>query len=216
MNIISKLRKPKLSIFLSALILFVSCDVQQIDNLNEDKSNITLEEYASKHITLTNALSNLLLLEKNIDLEILENSADVFEDNKALRALLNEANIVNIDSIEDNILAIQNNTNNYLRSSSNNSISQIEYVKIIANEIDTQLESKYEDGIFFAKSSCMSRFRTAVSRCERNWYIGVAALGVSAFFTLGIGSIVGAAVVGGQLLLCHSDAQSDYDNCMGE
>lgn len=44
----------------------------------------------------------------------------------------------------------------------------------------------------------------------------MASLTISGFFTLGIGTLIGAGTVDAMLILCETDAQRDRDKCLGE
>lgn len=68
MNILKTLRKPYFGMFLATLMLFVSCNKDDILEDSEIQMQ-TLDEYIEKHIELT---SKFVELKSSIDYDIIE------------------------------------------------------------------------------------------------------------------------------------------------
>lgn len=96
----------------------------------------------------------------------------------------------------------------------NYNYSELKLKEIVNNEIDKQLGiNEILEKSLDCRGECARRWYKAKKRCDRNYIIGNAAVAISGFFTLGIGTIIGAASVGGVALLCANDARNDADDC---
>ena len=92
-------------------------------------------------------------------------------------------------------------------------------IDIVATDINKRLKPNKllkSDENKSVTSACQNRFARAKGRCKTNFAIGVAGLAISGFFSLGIGTIVGAGFVSGLGVKCTSDALSDYNDCVNQ
>ncbi|RKE97948.1 hypothetical protein [Ichthyenterobacterium magnum] len=175
---------------------------------------MSLEKFTEKHIDYTNKLSSILKNEKNVDMNILENSKGVFNDIDELKMFLIESEIEQVEEIANLLLQIHNNTDTFLKNLTfSKSLTENEAIQIITNEIIWQLNLKLDRSSLMKASDCQRAYDIAMYRCERNFAIGVAGLAVSAFFTFGLGSVVGATVIAGIAANCGAEALSDYNDC---
>lgn len=214
MNLIKTLRKPYFSIFLASLMLFISCNTNTLErtNLNTDE----LKNVVENHIKISQKIASKFKNEDNIDINILSNSPKFFNNANELKATLKEAKVKNSEELTILFLELQNNLNTFLETiDAKNNYTKDEIEKIIVNEINLYLD-EIEQNIVSSKvsNSCWDNYFRANARCERNWYIGVASVTISGFFSLGIGTIIGSVTVGTMLLVCENDAQNDRDECL--
>lgn len=214
MNFIKTLRKPYLSIFLASLMLFISCNPNSYETNNLDTEE--LKSVVMKHIQISENISSIFRNENSVNLDILSKSSGFLNNTNELKKILVEAKVENNEKLTILFSEMSNNITSFLQTinaKANYTKSEIE--KIIIEEINQQLDEKRQIVVMSkASNPCYDRYFTANSRCERNWYIGVASLTISGFFTLGIGTLIGATTVGTMLLLCEHDAQSDRDKCL--
>ena len=78
------LRKPYFASFLAFLILFMSCS----PNTNHE-TVLSIEEAVQKHLELSRELSTILINEKNVNIDILQNSNDIFNNTSQIPHLEN-------------------------------------------------------------------------------------------------------------------------------
>ena len=126
--------------------------------------------------------------------------------------MLEDANIQQSDDISKLFIQMNNNNNNF--ANSNPHLKNLNYSEIenmISVEIDNQLDQFQRK----ASGSCRDSWNTSYERCNRNFLISLAAVGISGFFTLGIGTAIGAGAAILILALCKSDTDEDYMECMG-
>lgn len=220
MTILKILRKPYLATFLSLLILFVSCTPSnEFNNELTTLNEVPLEKTIIKHIQISEKLSFLLEKEKDIDFEILDNMSKKLNNYDDLEKVLIKSNITEYKATSLLLKEMQENMNelvNYYVKK--NKLNEEEITKIVTNEIDRLLKGeKTSDGLQTKSDNCIEecarRWVIATDRCKRNWYISNGAVAVAGFFSLGIGTLIGATAAGGVALLCQYDANSDRDDC---
>ncbi|MBC8756151.1 hypothetical protein H2O64_15855 [Kordia sp. YSTF-M3] len=212
MNSLSTLRKPYLGFILSLLVLFSSC---YNPNSNEELSFLTIEEFTEKHISLTNKIIEIYSKEDDINMEMLSKFPDKFDNVKEFTEFLQGANFSKSSEIAKIYLEIQNNTNNFVKDLVN--LDQKEIISKINIEIHRQFDTKdLEETIAFTgkNGSCADAYIEARSRCARNYAIAVTAAGISAFFTIGIGTAIGTAAAITVMALCYDDASNDHTSCL--
>ncbi len=210
MNILNTLRKPYFCIFLSSIILFSSCYNSSNDILSSEEINtLAMEKYVEKHISLTNELAGIFAEEKNIDINILSSSPDYFNSIDEFKTFLKDARVVKALEIANLSSEIQNNTDKFLQNLS--IVNKEEINNLISAEINRQINNN----LYLSKSSdiCRDNWLRARERCERNFAIAIAGLAISGFFTLGLGTVIGAGVAGTVLILCGNDAANDLTEC---
>lgn len=195
-------------------MLFISCNTNtpEITNINIDQ----LKSVVENHIKISQKIAYKFKNEDNIDINILSNSHFFFNNAGELNLTLKKAKVKDSEELTILFLELQNNINMFLESiDAKNNYTEDEITKIIVDEINFQIDGQ-EHNIVTSKAvnSCWDGYSRAKSRCERDWYIGVAALAISGFFSGGISSIIGAATVRGMLLNCINDAQNDRDECL--
>ncbi len=215
MNLIKNFRKPCFAIVLASLTLFASCsqyDNEAIEtpNLAVLTNNLNLANYLERHLQISAEITILLESENNIDTESLQYAKENLKPEEIL-GMLEDANIQQSDDISK--LFIQMNNNNNF-ANSNPHLKNLNYSEIenmISVEIDNQLDQFQRK----ASGSCRNSWNTSYERCNRNFLTSLAAVGISGFFTLGIGTAIGAGAAILILALCKSDTDEDYMECMG-
>ena len=201
-------RKPYISLFLSLLLLFVSC---QPNEYLDDTNSESLENFISKQLLISEKLSHYVANQDEM-MTKLNSEPEIYHSRFELNEYLRKNNIENSEEIADMIFDIQELTNNFLINSSYlNQYSEEEIKSIFANEIEKQMTSYSVQG----KSYCGDRYNTAQNRCDRNYAISLTGLAVSAFITFGVGTVVGAGVAATIHAICRVEAHNDFKQCIG-
>ncbi|WP_298424336.1 hypothetical protein [uncultured Kordia sp.] len=216
-----QLRKPYVSICLAVLMLFVSCQPQQIADvdINEQtqlttvgknfEQSVTLENFVANHI---NIIDNYLTnpneyTETSISLVT---ELDQYVNYDSLVTELSNNNINNSEEFANMYFLVQNNINNLLNNYNFGKITPEEIENIILNEIDKQLKQTDQA----EHNTCGYIYNRAVARCERRLYASLAAVAVSTFWTFGVGTVIGVVAAGVIGLDCLNDANNDFRECL--
>ncbi|MEN8817846.1 MAG: hypothetical protein ABF274_13375 [Nonlabens sp.] len=211
MNVIKTLRKPYLSIFLSALVLFVSCS--QYDNdINEVEENLSLSEFVEKHLELSSSVLSLINDENKQDILALENIEETLTYNQ-LNKVLADANIKESDAIAGLLNEMYLNGKRFSESNpdfQNDKKSDLEI--LISQEIDKQLNNSY----LRASGPCQDAYHTAQGRCTRNYAISSGVAVAVGLGTAGFGWLFGAGAALVVYTLCMTDAESDLEDCLDQ
>jgi hypothetical protein len=225
MNIIKTLRKPYLSIFLSTLVLFVSCS--QYDSVDADKVNAdtepifrkslkynTFEEYVSQHISLVEDLNELTDKENNIDMVYLSQSEAITVNYENLNNQIIQANISNHVGVTNVLLNIHDNLLGlYNFNKSNGNLSQ----KLFFETINAQINTYFDNYELNSKSlSCAEKRTRGRQRCMVGYSIAAVAIIASTWWTVGIGTGIAIAAATTSLVVCQSFVSSDYEKCIDE
>jgi hypothetical protein len=217
MYILKNLRNSYLSMFLSSLILFVSCSPSNEIENKTILNKVSLKNTVSQHIKISKKLASILKSERKINYEALKKSPKKLKSYGELKKVLIQSNIEQFEETSILLKELQGNISNLLNYYVNKyNYGELETREIINNEIDKQLNetsNKLLSRSSSCRQECAHRWYIAKTRCERNWYIGNAGAAISGFFTLGTGTLIGVTVVGGVALLCINDARNDADNC---
>lgn len=199
------LRKPHFALFLSFLILFMSCSSPSLESrINE---TLTVEEYTNIHVELASELIEIFQNENNINYIKLESykQVDTFEE---LKLILKESNVKDYERIFEIVEKIDRNNNLFLTTNTEYSSSKVNDI------IKMKLKQKY-NAFLHKDPTCASQREAAGDSCAISFSIAMSATVVSTFFTLGIGTVIGstAAVIG--VAACIGRANLAYDCCRG-
>lgn len=211
MNILKTLRKPYLSIFLTVLTLFVSCNQDATsEGIDSQFETISLKEFVTKHIELTSKMSKHKNSLNFNDIEKLIKS----ESNSDTERYVQDKEI----DLPSEIIAIQlemiKNAKIFYNNPEYNSFSQDELLDVVTNEIKIQLENNGTN--LFTKSNvpCLAAFNSANEDCLTALVASLATATVVGLFT-SFG--VETAITGGIALLqfgeCNEDAQANLADC---
>lgn len=209
MNILKHLRKPYFSIFLATLVLFVSCS--QYDNIELEEKSLTLEEYTENNMEIINQMTYILSREKNIDVDKLMNPNNSVKTQTDLETIYSTAGIEASDKMYELTIDLIDNVAMLMNNDNYNHLTEQELITLITNEIEYQ----FLDDSTSKSSACQDTFEIAKDRCYRNYAIAVAAAAVSAFWSFGVGTLIGLAAASAVAVNCSAEALSDYNNCMG-
>ncbi|AXG69086.1 hypothetical protein KORDIASMS9_01305 [Kordia sp. SMS9] len=214
-----KLRNPYVSIILAFLALFVSCQPQEVansENINDKAANgktanqkLTIEIFVANHINIINNYmvnpeyysnfpSNL-----SLDLEGYVNYEDLVFN-------LENTDIENTNEFANMYLHVQKNINVFLENYDFGSLTQQEIKNIILTEISDQLIDKSKS----YHHNCGEAYRKAIARCDRNFYASLASVGVSTFWSFGVGTVIGIGAAGAIALNCAYEAKADLRECL--
>lgn len=215
----NKLRKPYVSFVLSLLILFISCQPQSI-NLEEQaisskkinqNERITLENFVGNHISIIN---NYLLNPSyyNNNSTTLISDLENYVNYNNLVISLEDNNIETPEEFANMYLEVQKNINDFLTNFDYGKSTPKEVESLILTEIERQSNQSLE-----AKHlTCGDIYWRAMRRCDRNFYASLAAAAISAFWTLGLGTVVGISVAGAIGINCRLEARSDLSACVAQ
>lgn len=219
-NFTKKIRKSYLASILASLTLFASCsqydnDIQNsinsTDNINLEKNsgNINLDSFVEKQLQTSTEIINLLEKENNIDFESLEYvSKDLKPED--LLIILEDANIQKSDVISNLLIQLYNESVNFgINNPDFKNLNQNEIEKMINVEINNQHNKL--DGF----NPCRDVLDIAKARCGENLLIALAAAALVGIFTGGVGYGFGAATAILIAAKCATDADNDYNACMG-
>ena len=208
-----KLRKSQLSLFMACILLFASCSSPSIDKESIEREFLT--KVVSKHIEISEEIALKFTNEEELDLNFLFNSPKYFKTSDELKNNLVKAKFKNVEELTFLFKELNENITSFLESiNARENYTEEEVQKIISDEINKQFDENNNAFLNHKQSSCYSNFERAKSRCNRNWYLANAAVAISGFFTLGIGTLVGATAAGSMAILCITDARSDLNECL--
>jgi len=209
MSILKALRKPYLSIFLSGLILFISCSQYEDDQL-ENQNTVGLSSYINKHLELSSLLSHELKINKVIDLKTLNNIS--YDQN--LELALDSLNFNNKDRILSILNKMENNTSDFF--SKNEHFQNIDidtYKNLITAEINIALTSlEYHK----QRGSCEDAFDNSTGNCLENLALASAVALGTAFISFGVGTAYALTAATLIMVKCMSDAEDAYDDCRSQ
>lgn len=207
------IKKSSLSFFFISLILLTSCN--QYDNEFNPEYNLT--NYVEKHINLSFELFDILKKEENINLKELEVSLKN-KSKEEVHQILKKANFIHHEIIMDLLEKIENNS--FLFAKNNQYLNKYKVVDIeslIQQEIIRQLaifKNNSNMDYKLQKGPCEDAYNTSGDNCNENFAISAAAVGVSGFFSLGIGTLVGGMAAFMLYVKCTSDANHAYYDCL--
>lgn len=208
MNILNYLRKPYTSFFLTFIILLVSCSKYE-DNTNLEEA-LSLTEYAEKHISLTTQLVNYIDSDREAIISVLGTLNDKTSFNELEQILINTS-IKDANNIAELMTEIQENTFQFIDSNPEiKNMQQDEIIRIISDELILQ---NNDLNINSRSNSCQSAYEAAGDVCEDNYIFSLAVVGVSAFFTFGIGTAIGTVGATIALANCLDNAFHTFIDC---
>ncbi len=215
MNIIKTFRSKSISIFLTCLFLFYSCEKKDFTI-----KKAVLETTMQNHIVFSDELAEIIKKQKKsvkrvaLELNGKDNDVSYFSSNKEYREYLEGNGFTNIDKIIHVSNKIRNNIFDFVNHEKKNNpnITQEEIITKFSDELNYQYTSKNE---YSGKSNfCEDQMNKASENCGENYYIQNAAAVVLGFFTFGIGAVVGLALTTAVLVKCHEDASEAYRVCV--
>jgi len=201
MTILKILRKPYLSIFLSLLVLFVSCSPNQ-NEISDTSEPLSLANYVEKHLELSSNITTLLKNEKMVNLLVLQTAEDDLTYDQ-FNEILKKANIKEANAITEFMNEIYLNSVKFVNANPNfNSYNESEIEFIIANEIDMQINNSY----LRSGDPCHESFQAENKICIENFAITAA---VSVIASSGLGALIGLIQFG----QCNKRAQANLADC---
>jgi len=204
-------RKPIHSLILALLIIFSNCSKP---NNVEEIDISAIEDYVHKHIAITDKMIEIINKDDKSNIEMLSKSPDVFNSIDEFKQFLEKANFSKSSEITNLYVELEENTSNYAKIFEN--FNKEDIINVVNIEINRQFDNKNLEVIKLTSAGrdvCGDNFIRARGRCSRNYAIGAAAVTVSGFFTLGVGTVVGLAAVIAAGALCYNDASDDFAAC---
>jgi hypothetical protein len=222
-------RNPKLSLILSFLVLFSSCNLDSnLNNLDSVDINlnlttlkiITIEDAIAKHVKLSNSLLKIMVNNKNNSYleELTKNKQKSYYKNQVdFKKELIDKNFINTSEIISLTFALNKNLENFLVSNNYDlkKYDKNELIIIIAKEIKLQKDVVKLNLLSKVADPCLNALDVAIENCGENFAIQIGASVVIVFFTFGYGTLAGIPVSTGLLVKCCNDAGEAYKTCKG-
>lgn len=224
--------KTKLSIAgVLFLLAFQSCDNRASEELSSQNGTIkvssskgnnlarlsfdskSLSGYISNQLALQLEVKNLLDNEKNVDYSLIQSELQNVETIEQLELLYKNANILHGEELISLYNEMNSNSEIFINNNKDfyTKYTQDQRSTLIIEEIDRQLG--YDDNLA-ARVNCHANFVKASNRCMRNYAISMTGVAVSGFFSFGVSTVVGGAVATTMMVMCNSDADEDYHDCV--
>lgn len=214
MNILKSFRKQYISIFLTTIILFVSCSPNNVHENNEvykQNENLVLQDYVEKQLKLTLELTDLVSNDRHAILKALENMEDI-TDIDDIYIALQKSDIKNANSIAILMKNLHQNTFEFFEKNPEiQKLGMKEIKRLVFNEINIQKLSILKNG---QRGPCENQYAAAKEVCNDNYTYSLVVVGISAFFSFGIGTAIGTVGATIALANCIDNAFHAYDGCL--
>lgn len=177
----------------------------------------TLSDYVSTQLSIQSEIKNLLDNEKDADFSLIQSGIDRVNTVEELESLYNSAKIGRsrelismYEKMNDNSLAFRESNADFYSK-----YTEEERTRMLTNEVDLQLN--YDESTRMANGKdCQAGFVKASNRCMRNYAITMGGAALVGIFSGGTGAVIGGAVATTNMIVCNSDAETDYRGCVRE
>ncbi|WP_292008411.1 hypothetical protein [Chryseobacterium sp.] len=214
---------------LSFLTVFQSCNsnddlpLQDTGFGNESISETsklslrTLSSYVAELLSDQVEIQNILDREKNVNHSLIQSKINSITTEKELETLYRDAGVRNIKGLITLYRKIGENTKVFVEENKEfySRYNEKERESMLIKEIDSQLGYDEQEGAFF-KKDCHATYVKTSRRCMRNYAISMAGVAASGLISLGAGTVIGGAVATTMMIICNSDAETDYHSCVKE
>lgn len=226
MNSKKTLQKQILSLSLSLLFLFVSCNqyddgIEQIsknsivvksmqENMKLDK--ISLSDFTSKHIQFSKEVTAILKKDKNLNLKYLSEVIQTsrIKSYKELDDILKLNKVKETSRIIELIKEMEANGYKFLERNPNLlNLNKKELEDLIANEIYSQVYSKLPYG-----GPCEDEYNSDMNGCHSTFAVATGVSVVGGFLSGGIMWALGGTVALLNWISCTDEAFHDMEDCL--
>lgn len=212
MNTLKIFRKPYTGIFLSCLILFISC--QQSDYNHSEQ--VTFEKFIESHIEITSEMYDIISKETSMinsseDLGMNEQiSFDSFNNFFKL------ANVKEHEKLAKLSMEMHNNVGQFLESHPNFSNLDEKQINLMI-EKEVTFQASTNKSFNLSKSQlgfCEEERDIARQNCQIAYGVSMAAAAVSCWFTFGVGCVAGTIAIQALAIACESNVINAYNRCL--
>ena len=211
MNLLNIFRKPYLSLILAMLVLFTSCNQNNLLDKTEIETQ-TLDEYIDNHIELT---SKMLKLKDLVDYEVIDELTSLQSkliETSDLKFTLQNQDIVFSNQLYELQLNLIKNTEILYNNPKYNSLTQQELLNLISNKIINIFENNQVSNL--NRDPCLIAFNEANNDCLVQFAASAATVGVIGLFTsFGAGSLIGGYIALVRFGECNERAQEELADC---
>lgn len=181
-----------------------------------ETDNQTLSGYVKNQLAIQAEIKAIMDTEINADISLIQSRINSVQTVAELEALYREAKIERFNDLISLYTNMADNTQAF-RNANPEFYSQYTEEKrasILTQEIDLQLNYGEETDLTERIRNCHAEFTSATRRCMRNFAIEVGMSAVGGIFTGGAGAIIGGGAATVHMVVCNSDADSDYHGCV--
>ncbi|MEY8761682.1 hypothetical protein [Chryseobacterium tongliaoense] len=180
-----------------------------------ETNNQTLPDYVKNQLAIQAEIKAILDSEPNADHFLIQSRINSVTTVDELETLYKEAKIVRFNDLISSYTNMADNTQAFRNANQGFYTKYTEEQRkvMLAQEIDLQL-SYTEDAGVMARRNCHLEFTSASRRCMRNFVIEVGMSAIGGIFTGGAGAIIGGGAATVHMVVCNSDADSDYHGCV--
>jgi hypothetical protein len=207
------------------LLVFQSCnnneDLPSQDTRIENKisdnaagsSSKTLSGYVTSQLSIQSEIKTLLESEKNVNYSLIQSSLQSITSIEGLEQLYNNANVEHRAELLSLFAELNSNTEVFIKSNPGfySNYTEKERLDLLTVEIDAQLGDASGTA---ARENCHAGFVKATKRCMRTFALEASFAVVGGIFTGGIGGAIGGALATTHMVICNSDADTDYHQCV--
>jgi len=174
----------------------------------------SLSGYVSDILSIQTEIKSILDNESNANFSMIQSGIENVKTVEDLKLLYRNANVIHVEELISLYTEMSQSSETFIKSNSEfyTNFNEEKRKQIIYNEIDTQLG--YNEFSETARTNCHANFTKASGRCMRNYAIAMTGVAVSGFFSFGVGTVVGGAVATTMMIMCNSDADADYHDCV--
>lgn len=203
----------KITCFLLASIIVAISSCSPEDSINRSEDQYSLEEFTSKHISISKDLFTLLANENPSNVHVLARNFYSVTSETELTMAIKSANILHQQKLLELYNELKSNNDHFISSNSSfYNLSEEDRRKQISAEIDKNIIKNGNDSQ--ARLSCAGTRGIAENRCLRNYAIANASAAIGGVFSGGIGLVVGWAIASAVFINCLEEATSDYNTCV--
>jgi len=210
-------------------IVFFSCKKSEFSSFNKTTDNTELKqslaiepnwdphviEYCESMVEISGQMIEILNSEDNMYSGFFDSSYLNLDSLSTFESVFLDAGFsqnIEMSNLMKNVLNSAENLieeSSYLNELSENELEELFRV-VISDLIDD------EEILIGATpgSICKTKYDNAVGRCRAMSAVGLAGAGVSAVFSFGIGTLIGAVTMLYSLHVCLNSAQMDYKFCL--
>ncbi|EJL72443.1 hypothetical protein [Chryseobacterium populi] len=180
-----------------------------------ETDNQTLSGYVKNQLAIQSGIKVILDSEVNADFSLIQSRISSVTTVEELEALYKEAKIERFNDLISSYTSMADNTQAFRNANPEfySRYTEEQRTAMLTQEIDLQLNYR-EESALTARRNCHTEFTSASRRCMRNFAIEVGMSAVGGIFTGGAGAVVGGAAATVHMVVCNSDADSDYHGCV--
>lgn len=188
---------------------------QKVSLKNGKLSSEALSNYVSVQLSIQSEIKSILDNEKNANFSVIQSGINRINTVEELEILYKSAKVEHSKELISMYEKLRDNSKSFRDSNSDfySKYNEGERRKMLTNEIDQQLGYN-ENGTLTGRRNCHSAFMTASNRCMRDYAIEIGGSVLVGVFTGGVGGVIAGGIATAHMVVCNSDAESDYQGCV--